>query len=242
MTPHVADRYGIRHVTLRRPPVNALTRADYLALAAAFTSGSDGDPPQLVVLRADGDVWSAGQDLDDLPSAADAGRRIAYLEQSVRAVAAVAASRVPTLAVLDGPAVGAGALLIACADIVVASPEGSVAFPELQIGVNLGPALVRDFLPPAALFHAFATGDPVPAERLAEMGAVQSLVPRDQLDRTARDLIERLLRLPSGALPWLRVRRDPSRRAQAYLRELEDVTEVLRSSGTAAASGRLAPR
>ncbi len=222
----VEDLEGVRRVTLCRPPVNALTLVEYDALAAAFTLPSTRiGSPRAVLLRATGATWCAGQDLGEFSAQAGPGERAAYLLQATQGVAAAARCPVPIVTVLDGPAIGAGALLVACSDVVLSTERGSLAFPELRLGLRLGRSLLSGLLPEPVITHAFVTGLAVGAERLHQMGAVAEIVPIADLDARAEEVVADLLSLSDGSLRWL-CRRDGTR-AEAYLDEVALVAEYL---------------
>lgn len=213
----VDDVDGVRRVTLRRPPVNALTLTEYDALAGAFDVP---DAVRVMLLRAAGRTWSAGQDLDELQALSDSSERAVYLRRATQAVAAAARCPVPVLTALDGPAVGAGALLVACSDIVLGTPDASLAFPELRVGLRLGRSLLVDLLPATEIAYAFATGSPIGAERLSGLGVIAELVEPDALGERVDAVLDDLLALPPASLAWLRrlPRRDEL--ARAYLDEI----------------------
>ena len=162
----VRDHDGVRHVTLDRAPVNALSMAEYRGLAAAFDLPDD---VRLVLLLTEGPVWSAGQDLRELESLATEGLA-EHVARAAQCLAAVAACPVPVVTVLDGPAVGAGALLVATCDIVLAVPEATLSFPELRRGLRMGRALLSGVLPDPVISYAFATGAPLTGAKLESLG------------------------------------------------------------------------
>lgn len=215
-TVNVEDRDGVRHVTIDRPPVNALSMVEYDALGAALEL----DPGVRVVsLRSTGPVFSAGQDLRELSGLDTPDQRSAYLVRAAQGVAAVAACPVPVVSVLDGPAIGAGALLAASSDIVLATPSGSIALPELRYGVRLGRALMAGTLPEPLLAYAFATGAPLGARRLHNAGMVAELLAVEEVEARVGEVLTDLLALPDRSLSWLRRRALRATRALEYLAE-----------------------
>jgi enoyl-CoA hydratase/carnithine racemase len=221
----VEDADEVRRIILRRPPVNALSLTEYEALADAFdVDAAEDGAPRVVLLRAEGRAWCAGQDLRELGTLAEAPERKAYLVRATRGVAAAARCPLPVVTVLDGPAVGAGALLVACSDIVVATPEGSVAFPEVRLGLRLGRALLAGVLPDPVVTHAFATGHPIDAARLHQWGMVAELVSAADVPTRTERVLADLLALSDGSLAWLRRRPRRARLAEAYLDEVAKAT------------------
>lgn len=221
-TVSVEDRGGVRHVTIDRPPVNALTTVEYDALGAAFAP----DPAvRVVCLRSTGPVFSAGQDLRELGGLVSPEELSAYLVRAAEGVAAVAACPVPVVSVLDGAAVGAGALVAASADIVLATPAGSIALPEVRHGVRLGRALMTGALPEPLLAYAFATGAPLEAPRLHGAGLVAELLAPEDLEARVAAVLEDLLALPDAGLTWLRRPELRATRAREYLEEARHATD-----------------
>jgi enoyl-CoA hydratase/carnithine racemase len=221
MTVHVEDRDGVRRVTLARPPVNALSMAEYGALVRAFTfDGTAADAPRIVHLRAEGPVWCAGQDLQELEALADGEARAGYLERAALGVAAAAGCPVPVVTALDGQAVGAGALLVACSDLVLATPDAGLAFPEVRLGLHLGRALLTGLLPDQVIAYALATGARLDVPRLHAWGLVAEVVPAPELAARTEVVLTDLLELPDESLRWIRAGRRPAERATAYLREV----------------------
>jgi enoyl-CoA hydratase len=207
---------GVRTVTIRRPPANALSMREYTALREAFGAA---DGARVCVLRGSGSTFCAGQDLEEfagLPGE-DRGR---YLAEAGEAIITAAASTVPLVAVVNGPAVGAGALLVTLADAVVLSPTAWLSFPEARLGLPLGLSLLSRFLPPRLARQLLATGDRIAADRLHLLGAVDSVVEAERLDDVADEVVGRLLALPETMASWLYGSPERGGRAQAYRAEL----------------------
>lgn len=212
----VQDRAGVRHVTLDRPPVNALSMTEYWALADAFERV---DEVKVFLLRSRGRAWSAGQDLSEMGGLTAGVDRAAYVERAARCVAAVAACPVPVVTVFDGPAVGAGALLVACSDIVLATPGATLAFPEVRLGLRMGRSLLSGVLPDPMISHAFATGAAITSAQLHAVGFVAEMLASSDLEGRAETLVEELTALSTDSLRWLRAGRRPAERARAYVEE-----------------------
>lgn len=166
--------------TLSRPPVNALDSAAYRWLAE--TCGAM-RPDECLLLDATGDVFSAGHDRGE-PAAGDA------LTAGAAALTAVLRCPAPVVVAAQGPAIGAGALLLAAADVPVIASSAWLRLPELDIGVTIGQAVLRRLLPPAMAGRAFLTSEKIPA---ASLGAAVVCAPED-LPRVAADAARAVLR------------------------------------------------
>lgn len=207
---------GVRTVTIRRPPANALSLREYTALREAFSATDDA---RVCVLRGSGRSFCAGQDLDEFAGllGEDRGR---YLAEAGEAIITVAASPIPLVAIVNGPAVGAGALLVTLADVVVLSPAAWLSFPEARLGLPLGLSLLSRFLPPRLARWLMASGERIGPDRLYALGAADHVAAEQRLDDVADQVVSGLLELPPSAAAWLYASPDRGDRAQAYRSEL----------------------
>ncbi len=113
---------AVLEVVFDRPErKNALTFAAYDAVVEACEV-ADADPGvRVMVLRGSGDSFAAGTDIGELASfIADHGGT-AYEERIESVLSRLEGVRVPVVAAVQGVAAGAGLLIVACADICVAS-------------------------------------------------------------------------------------------------------------------------
>lgn len=181
-------------VSLDRPPVNALTQQDYRQLAELFEGFGELDGADAVLVRSAQDrAFCAGADLTESPGAS---RAVNSLRQasSRRLFRAIRHCRVPVVAVIDAPAVGAGLVIAACADIRIAGPRATFALTEIDVGKGGGGRHAMSVLPPGIARLLYFTGRPLLAERAYATGLVDILVDGDrtQVDDAARDLIAQI--------------------------------------------------
>jgi enoyl-CoA hydratase len=190
---HVKLQDRIATVTLDRPPVNALTHQTFLEIKEAFDGLSGSRDVNVALLVAAGDrAFCAGVDLHDSPRRhrpdgriEDGAPKIDPRHQSFWAIYDCA---VPVIAAVDGPAIGAGAALVASCDLVVASSRASLALTEINIGVLGGVKHTQRMLGPFLSKRMFLTGEFVGADELFRRGALEALVERDDLMNTALTL------------------------------------------------------
>ena len=134
VTVHVSDQQpGVGTILLNREPTNALTRQAYRELASAATEVDERDDIATVIVFGGHDIFSAGDDLDELRTldpreagAADDVRRAA--------LEAVAAIGKPTVAAVTGYALGAGLSLALCADWRVCGDNAKLGATEILAG------------------------------------------------------------------------------------------------------------
>jgi methylglutaconyl-CoA hydratase len=172
---------GIVSVTLNRPDRrNALSIILLDQLSEAIEQLASDPTHRVVILRGAGPVFSAGLDLKE---AADSS----LVEQSATAVSRalnlLRSSPLTTIAAVQGGAFAGGAGLMAACDIVIASADAKIGFPEARRG--LLPALICGVLlhkvREGDLRELFLTGDPIDATRAQSVGLVQRVMPVEQL-------------------------------------------------------------
>lgn len=176
------ERIGaVAVVTLDRPPVNAVTLAHYRAIGAVFAAlGARDDVHCAVLAAAGGKAFCAGLDLHEFLAARveDDGRRAEVVRDCFAALRACA---IPTVAAVNGPALGAGAVLAACCDIRVASTSARFSMPEINVGRCGGGAHLGRLIPQGMLRKLFFTGQPIDAAEAHRIGLVEELVEPDAL-------------------------------------------------------------
>lgn len=183
LTYEVKGRVGV--ITYSRPPVNALRYNDIAALDE-FLSKLPEEGELAAVLATGGDqTFSAGHDVtefgvEDAPSAETA------TEIYLSALKTVYEFPLPLVAAIDGPAVGAGAILASLCDDRIVGPDGSFAITEINVGIIGGLAPMRRVLPDGVARRMAYTGESLSAERARELGLATELA--DDPLAAARDL------------------------------------------------------
>lgn len=205
---------------------NALGHERYAAVRAAAESVT---PDQVLVLRGAGRHFCTGQDLAEHEAAVADGRVVEELRHGAAALLAVLRCRGPVVVAAQGACIGAGALLVACADVAVLADDAWLRLPELELGLPLGAALAERLLPPPLVRRMMLTGERVNAALLGPLGAAQ-VVPRYELDATVTATVEALCRLDAG--PRAEARRlwgddERERAARAYEREVAASVSLL---------------
>jgi enoyl-CoA hydratase len=191
---------GVATLTLNRPESrNALNSemCDRLvAVAREFTSNNE---IRIVFVRANGPVFCAGADLKERQGMSAAQVR----ERRVKGFAAYAALEglpMPSVAVLEGPAVGSGCEIAGACDFIVATPAASFRTPEALRGTVgatqrlpriLGKRLAKDLM---------FTGRALSAEEARQAGLVARLVPALDLEKVISEIKAEILKAPPAAL------------------------------------------
>lgn len=194
-------RDGIVTVTIDRPPVNALNLACYEQLESIFQQANEGEAVRCLVLRGAGmRAFCAGLDLKDFGSLvheADEARCTAAAHRSFRALAAC---KVPTIAAVNGPAIGAGCVLAALCDVRIVASEARFALPEVSVGRCGGGAALAGKLPEGIIRAMVLSGNALSAARALELGFVEAVVGHDELGDLASQWAANIARHPGAAL------------------------------------------
>lgn len=168
---------SVLRLTLARPERrNALDGALISALTEAFALAGDA---RAVVLAAEGPVFSAGADLDEMRAAvsATAERNLAEARGWRAMLEAVDGCPAPVVAAVRGPALAGACGILACCDVVVAGRDATFGFSEVKVGI--APAVISPFvvarIGSGATRALFVTGERFDAERALAIGLVTEL-------------------------------------------------------------------
>jgi enoyl-CoA hydratase len=185
-----ATANGVAEVLLAHPPVNALPSAGWLHLAKTVETLGRDDAVRVIVLAAEGRGFCAGVDVKEL--AADASRITDVNRGCYAAFAAVYDCAVPVIAAAHGFVLGGGIGLVGASDVVIASEDASFGLPEIDRGA-LGAAthLLRMFGMQKTRRMLY-TGEPIPAAEAYRLGALESVVKREELLPAARALAAKI--------------------------------------------------
>lgn len=200
-------RERVRIITIdREERRNAIDRATREALCDAFVdAGADPDVWAVVLRGAGQRAFCAGRDLKELDDTAREGRAITTPMQGVdrNLHEIVLETYKPTVAVLNGPAVGGGCELALSCDLRIAAEHATLQLPEVRrgMGANTASVLLFRLVPRAVAFELLYTGRPVSAEEAQRWGLVNEVVPADRLDAAADEMVGRVV---SGAPLTLR--------------------------------------
>lgn len=183
----IADRIAV--VTLDRPPVNALSSGFYEEIGDTLDRiGADQAVSVAVLRSASPRAFCAGADVTELAalSGADAEQADTRRQQLARRVfGQLLDLPQPSIAVLDGPAIGAGAVIASCADMRMGSPRASFSLPEVAVGRCGGGRHLMRHLPQGVVRRMFFTARPLPSEEARRYGLLDAVYNRAELDEAA---------------------------------------------------------
>ncbi|MGH9699700.1 MAG: enoyl-CoA hydratase/isomerase family protein [Candidatus Acidiferrales bacterium] len=180
----------VARLTLDRPDHNLLNERMLAELTAGINSLGERREIKLIVLDSAVKSFSGGIEVGEYTQ-----RRVFQMLESFHAAfSAMLDTSKPVLVVVNGPAFGGGAELVALGDLVIATPKARFAQPEIKLGVfpPLAAAVLPTILGPKVALELVLTGEAMTAERAREVGLVNWVVSEAELPKRVEDLIARV--------------------------------------------------
>ena len=199
----VERRGDIAVVRLNRPAKrNALDSATLAALEAVFTGLADDDTVRaLVVSTTDTAALCAGADVGERLDH-DAG--VARMAAFTRMYRWLDEFPVPIIAVAVGNCVGAGAEIVAGADLRVGGSNLALAWAGARLGVPVGPARLAPLIGVARAKDLVLTGRVVGMAEAAAMGLLQRTAPTEHAEDVALSVAEQIAAQHPGGIRTLK--------------------------------------
>ena len=187
------DRGLVRWLTMRASGTrNAVPETGWEELANAFAHFDESDLRVLVLTGADGDFCS-GADLGPLEPAASAWTNTRRMQAPSAAALALHRVAKPTIAAVDGVAVGGGMNLALGCDLVVATERARFSEIFVRRGLTLdvgGSWLLPRIVGLARARELALTGRIVRADEALDLGLVVEVVPVERLEARVSELAE----------------------------------------------------
>jgi enoyl-CoA hydratase/carnithine racemase len=191
---------GVLELALNRPAKkNALTGEMYRALVAGFEEAEREDSIGAVLIRGEGGVLSAGNDIADFVASVARGEDLAAADF----IRKLATFPKPIVAAAEGLAVGVGTTMLLHCDLVYAAPETRFVLPFVDLGLlpEAGSSLILPRLAGMARASAWLLlCEPFGAQEAKDAGIINAIVPAENLHALAREKAARLAAKPRAAL------------------------------------------
>src|SRR6478672_2036558 len=199
---------AVATITLNRPErLNALTFEVYTELRNTFRALDTEPGVRAVIITGTGRAFCSGGDVEDIIGALfgrDAAGLLEFTRLTGDLILSIRQCRRPVVAALNGAVAGAGAVIAAASDIRIAAEGAKIAFLFSRVGLtgaDMGAAWLLPRL--VGLAHAselLLLGDFITAQRAADIGLYNRVVPAERLMAEVNDLATRLARGPSVSL------------------------------------------
>ena len=198
MTALVSLELGtVARLELVNPPLNLVTRAllDELAAALATLEAAPPGEVRAVVVTGSGErAFSAGSHVGEFEAQrGEAGRERHELESGV--ARRLAELPMPTIAAIEGNALGGGLELALCCDIRIASERARLGLPEVRLAVTPGAGGTQRLPRVVGLARAkelILTGRVLTADEAERIGLVHEVVPSGQAVARATEIGEEI--------------------------------------------------
>jgi len=184
---------GIARITLNHPPVNIMDIPTMREINAALESLEGDEDTKVVLFGATGKAFCAGVDVrdhtvDKVDEMVEVFHRIFRLMWSLD---------VPTVAAVNGAALGGGCELVTFCDMVIASEKSTFGQPEIQVGVYPPVAVVTfpRLMPHMKAMELLLTGSVIDAREAERLGIVNKVVPVDSFEKEVAGFVGKLTAL-----------------------------------------------
>jgi len=207
---------GVAWVTMSRPAYNNVQNSQMTyALDAAFRRAVDDDDVKVIVLKATGKHFSAGHDIGTpgrdhkttferkhlwYDHVNKPGAELLYVREQEVYLGMCRRWRElpkPTIAMVQGGCIAGGLMLAWVCDLIIASDDAFFQDPVVRMGIpgveyfahafELHPRVAKEFL---------FLGERLPVERAYELGMVNRIFPRDQLEAETRVIAGKIAQMP----------------------------------------------
>jgi len=182
---------GVAKITINRPPLNVLNIETLMELNTALENARDDVDVRVIVITGVGDrAFSAGLDIKDhfperIETALNTFNKVFHLLANVDK---------PTLAVVQGFALGGGCELASGCDMIIASEKAQFGQPEISVGAipSVATVLLPRLVGRKKAFELILTGDVIDAAEAKRIGLVNHVVPPEKLEEASKELINKL--------------------------------------------------
>ena len=173
-------------ITINRPDtLNALDIPTLNKLDDALTRAADDDQIRVIILTGAGErAFVAGGDIADLNSRQGLEHYQEFADVIHRVLRRLETLDKPTIAAVNGWALGGGTELVLATDIRIVAEKARLGVPEITLGIFPGAGgtqrMIRQ-IPPCRAKELMFTGDQITAVEALSYGLVNHVVPRDEL-------------------------------------------------------------
>ncbi len=189
---------GVAYLTLNRPPLNILNIEMMGEINSYFESLKKEPSLKLLVIQAEGKAFSAGVDvgehLGDLaPKMIEAFHRMFRLMDALK---------VPSIAVVNGSALGGGCELALYCDMIIASGKSKFGQPEIQVGVfpPIAALIFPRMIGRKKAMELILAGETISAQDALNLGLINKVVSEASFREEVNGFIEKFKKLSGVVL------------------------------------------
>ena len=185
ITTNVRD--GVARVTLNRPPLNILDIATIGDLQRGLAEVQSAGDAKILVIGHEGKAFSAGVAIEDHTP----GKVPEMIEKFHGIFRLLNSMTMPSVALVDGMALGGGCELAVFCDMVVASDRATFGQPEIKVGVfpPVAAVLFPHLIGRSRALELLLTGKIIGAAEAKAIGLINQVFPADDFQKSAEDFI-----------------------------------------------------
>ena len=186
---------GVAVIRLNRPKVlNAMNKRLWLDMQAALEDARADEAIKVVVVTGEGRAFSTGADLKESKTRSIEDYRD-YLMSLQEVSRAIIRFEKPTIAAVNGFAIGSGYELALACDIRIAAEEAKIGSPEAKVTSSVtGGAfrLVQNLIGPGKARELLFTGEYIDGVEAQRIGLVNRAVPAEKLMETVMEMAAKI--------------------------------------------------
>jgi enoyl-CoA hydratase len=189
-------KQGVATIKLNRPGVlNAMNKQLWLDFKAALADAADDPQIKALIITGEGRAFSTGADLKESKNRSIEEYRD-YLVELQEASRKIIRFEKPTIAAINGYALGSGYELALACDIRIAADEAQIGSPEAMVTSSVtGGAfrLIQNLIGPGKAKELLFTATYIDGKEAERIGLVNKSVPLKQLESDAREMAEKIV-------------------------------------------------
>ena len=193
---------GVAYLTLNRAPLNWLNMEMMEEFNSAIEHWMTEKSLKLLVLQAAGKAFSVGVEVADhlgdlAPKMIETFHGMFRLMDSLR---------VPSLAVVNGSALGGGCELALYCDMVIATEKAKFGQPEIQVGVfpPIAALILPRIIGRKKAMELILTGETIGSQEALTLGLVNKIIPEASLSEEVESFIAKFTKLSAAVLKLTR--------------------------------------
>jgi enoyl-CoA hydratase len=177
---------GIAELVIENPPVNALDSKGWRGLSQEIDRLNADDAVRVIIVRAEGRGFCGGVDIKELQAHPD--RIVEVNAGNYETFRALHRGLKPAIAAAHGYVLGGGIGICGSVDIILCSPDARFGVPEVDRGALGAGAHLQRMFPLQKVRQMYFTGEMIDAQEAYRLGAVERIVPKDELRAAAFEL------------------------------------------------------
>jgi cyclohexa-1,5-dienecarbonyl-CoA hydratase len=191
-------RDSVARISLNHPPLNIIDLSLIGELHSALMQTRSAHGAKVLVIGHEGKAFSAGVSIQD-----HAPDKVGEMLEKFHAVFRLLDSlALPSIALVDGMALGGGCELAAFCDIVLASDRATFGQPEIKVGVfpPVAAVLFPRLIGRNRTLELLLTGEAITASEACAMGLINKVIPSSSFRENAEKFIHKLTSLSGPIL------------------------------------------